>query len=83
MWQLADARTEARRLLDEHGPAALLQLSDAMSDAIRKGNHKAADRIERILVQAEQEVDGTPPPSNRLAFWRSAAAAESRLWRIS
>jgi len=83
MWQLADARTEARRLLNEHGPAALLQLSDAMSAAIRQGDHRAADRIERILVQAEQEVDGTPLPSNRLAFWRSPVAAESPLWRIS
>lgn len=66
MWQLADARSEARRLLEAHGPAALLGLSDAMSAAVRAGDHKAAERFEKILVQAEHELDGTLIP---LSVW--------------
>ncbi|MCC2976572.1 hypothetical protein LK533_07775 [Sphingomonas sp. PL-96] len=83
MWQLADARSEARRLLEAHGPAALLGLSDAMSAAVRAGDHKAAERFEKILLQAERELDGNPIPPQRLARWRRTTAMTVPIWPIS
>ena len=83
MWQIAEVRTQTRQLLNDRGPAAFLQQSDAVSAAIRQGHDKAADRGGPMPVQAEQEVDGRPLPSSPLAFRRSAAAAESPSWRIS
>ena len=80
MRELADARSEARRLLSEQGERALLHLSDAMADAMRSGNNDAADRFERILVHAEHELDGKPIPRSRLALWRGAASAMTSAW---
>ena len=83
MRELADARSEARRLLTEHGERALLQLSDRKASAMRSGDHRTADRCDRILAHAEQELDGKPIPRSRLALWRGAASAMSFAWPTS
>ena len=75
MRYFSDARTEARRLLAEQGPRAILSLSDQLAAAMRSGDLTGADRIERIMVEAEREVDGEPVPRRRLFRWRRTAAA--------
>lgn len=53
-------RREANALLAAHGADAIAIVHEAMVAAVRGGDRRAADRLDRILQHVETAVDTAP-----------------------